>query len=239
VRRLLWVLLVGLALALSVLIARNDQGAVGNLTTSDFASLAIKITILVVVGSAVLTLFQDRSQALESALLWVVLALVLVLVYTFRFDVRDSFDRALAELVPGHGATTRGRAVEFRTVEFSRSRAGEFPIMAEVNEAHIWMILDTGANSVVLTNEAAKAAGFPLESGMVKYSVNVETANGRALAAPVTIDKITIGSIAERSIPALIAPPGQLKTSLLGMSFLDRLQSWEVRGDRLVLRAYP
>jgi aspartyl protease family protein len=238
VRRLLWVLLVGLALALSFLIARNDQGAVGNLTTSDFASLAIKITILVVFGSAVLTLFQDRSQALESALLWVVLALVLVLVYTFRFDVRDSFDRALAELVPGHGAT-RGHTVEFRTVEFSRSRAGEFPIMAEVNEAHIWMILDTGANSVVLTNEAAKAAGFPLESGMVKYSVNVETANGRALAAPVTIDKITIGSIAERSIPALIAPPGQLKTSLLGMSFLDRLQSWEVRGDRLVLRAYP
>jgi aspartyl protease family protein len=99
------------------------------------------------------------------------------------------------------------------------------------------MILDTGANSVVLTNEAAKAAGLPLL--MVKYSVNVETANGRALAAPVTLKEITIGSIAERSIPALIAPPGQLKTSLLGMSFLDRLQSWEVRGDRLLLRAYP
>jgi aspartyl protease family protein len=231
VRRLLWVLLLGLALVLVVLIARNDQGTVGNLTTSDFASLAIKITMLVIVGAAVLTLIQDRSQALESALLWVVLALVLVLVYTFRFDVRDSFDRALAEIVPGHAAT-RGH-----TVEFSRSRAGDFPILALVNGAHIWMILDTGANSVVLTNEAAKAAGLPLL--MVKYSVNVETANGRALAAPVTLKEITIGSIAERSIPALIAPPGQLKTSLLGMSFLDRLQSWEVRGDRLLLRARP
>ena len=29
------------------------------------------------------------------------------------------------------------------------------------------------------------------------------------------------------------------KTSLLGMSFLNRLQSWEVRGDRLVLHGYP
>jgi aspartyl protease family protein len=231
VRRLLWVLLLGLALVLVILIARNDQGTIGNLTTSDFASLAIKIAMLVVVGGAVLTLFQDRSQALESALLWVVLALVLVLVYTFRFDVRDSFDRALAELVPGHAAT-RGH-----TVELARSRAGDFPILAQVNGAHISMILDTGANSVVLTNEAAKAAGLPLE--MVKYSVNVETANGRALAAPVTIDRITIGGIAERSIPALIAPPGQLKTSLLGMSFLDRLQSWEVRGDKLVLHSYP
>ena len=28
-------------------------------------------------------------------------------------------------------------------------------------------------------------------------------------------------------------------TNLLGMSFLNRLESWEVRGDKLVLRAYP
>jgi aspartyl protease family protein len=74
---------------------------------------------------------------------------------------------------------------------------------------------------------------------MVKYSVNVDTANGRALAAAVTLDRVVIGGIAERSIPALIAQPGQLKTSLLGMSFLNRLQGWEVRGDKLLMRAYP
>ena len=39
----------------------------------------------------------------------------------------------------------------------------------------------------------------------------------------------------EHSIAALVAQPGQLKVSLLGMSFLNRLQSWEVRGDRLLL----
>jgi aspartyl protease family protein len=231
VRRLLWVLLLGLALALVILIARHDEGTVGNLSTSDFAELAVKIALLVVAGAAILTLFQDRSHALESAMLWVVLALVLVLAYTYRFDLREAVDRVLAELIPGHAAT-RGHKVEL-----ARSRAGDFAISAQVNGAHISMILDTGANSVVLTNEAAKAAGLPLE--MVKYSVNVETANGRALAAPVTLDRIAVGGIAERSIPALIAQPGQLKTSLLGMSFLERLQSWEVRGDRLVMRAYP
>ena len=39
-------------------------------------------------------------------------------------------------------------------------------------------------------------------------------------------------------MPALIAQPGQLE-SLLGMSFLNRLEGWEVRGDRLMLRGYP
>ena len=43
----------------------------------------------------------------------------------------------------------------------------------------------------------------------------------------------------ERDVAALIAQPGQLRQSLLGMSFLNRLEGWEVRGDRLVLRAYP
>jgi len=81
------------------------------------------------------------------------------------------------------------------------------------------------------------SAGLPLE--VLAYTVSVETANGRTRAAPVTIDAITIGGITERAVPALIAQPGQLQTNLLGMSFLNRLQSWEVRGDRLVMRGYP
>ena len=73
----------------------------------------------------------------------------------------------------------------------------------------------------------------------VAYSVNIDTANGRARAAPVTLDRVSIGGITERSVPALIAPSGQLRTNLLGMSFLNRLESWEVRGDKLLLRGYP
>ena len=54
-----------------------------------------------------------------------------------------------------------------------------------------------------------------------------------------TLDRVSVGGITERGVPALIAQPGQLKTSLLGMTFLNRLESWEVRGTKLVLRAHP
>ena len=54
-----------------------------------------------------------------------------------------------------------------------------------------------------------------------------------------TLDRLAVGGIVERSVPALIAPPGQLRVSLLGMSFLKRLDSWEVRGDRMLLRGNP
>ncbi len=133
--------------------------------------------------------------------------------------------------MPGH-VITHGR-----TVEIARTSNGDFAIAAQINGARVPMVLDTGASSVVLTRDDAKAAGLPLE--VLDYTVNIDTANGRTRAAPVTLDRIAIGGLVERSVEALMAQPGQLRTSLLGMSFLNRLQSWQVRGDRLMLRGYP
>jgi aspartyl protease family protein len=162
---------------------------------------------------------------------WVVVGLLLVAAYTYRFELKDVGERVLAELVPGRAAS-RGA----RTIEIARG-GREFSLSTQVNGAPISMILDTGASSVVLTQEAAKAAGLPLE--VLSYNIQVDTANGRTRAAAVTLDRIGIGGIVERSVPALIAQPGQLRTSLLGMSFLNRLESWEVRGDKLIMRGYP
>ncbi|MDU3125980.1 MAG: TIGR02281 family clan AA aspartic protease, partial [Bradyrhizobium sp.] len=58
-------------------------------------------------------------------------------------------------------------------------------------------------------------------------------------AARLTLDRLAIGRLVERSVPALVVPHGQMKTNLLGMSFLDRLERWEVRSDRLMLHGYP
>ena len=76
----------------------------------------------------------------------------------------------------------------------------------QVNGAYVPMVLDTGASAVVLTQDAARAAGLPLE--MLSYSVTVDTANGRTRAAAVTLDRLAVGSILERGVPALIAQPG-------------------------------
>ena len=228
-QRLLWILLVVLAGVL-FLLAQNERVFAG-LSAVDLTSLAVKIILVVVIGSFALTLLRDRfATALQSALIWVVIALLLAVGYSYRFELHEVSDRVLAELVPGHVAT-RGH-----TVEIVRT-GGSFSIGAQVNGARVPMALDTGASSVVLTQEAAKAAGLPLE--VLAYTVNVDTANGRARAAPVTLDRLAVGGIVERSVPALIAQPGQLHTSLLGMSFLNRLESWEVRGDQLLMRGYP
>src|SRR4029079_1817883 len=244
-RRLIWSLLLGVALSLAALIASSDQDAITNLLRHDVGGLALqirfvvfpggralKIVLVVFLGGLVLTLFRERlSKAIEAALFWAVIGLLLVVGYSYRFELREVADRVIAELVPGHVA---GHG---RNVEVVRGHGGDFAVAAHVNGTRIPMVLDTGASSVVLTQEAAKAAGLPIE--VLNYTVNIDTANGRTRAAAVTLDRLAVGGLTERSVPALVAQPGQLKNNLLGMTFLNRLQSWEVRGDRLRMRGTP
>jgi aspartyl protease family protein len=131
----------------------------------------------------------------------------------------------------------RPRAASVRAVQISRGQGGEFALQAKINGVSAAMVIDTGATSVVLTYETAKAAGLPLE--LLEYDVDLETAGGRTKAARLTLDRLAIGKLVERSVPALVVPHGQMKTNLLGMSFLDRLESWEVHPDRLMLHGYP
>ncbi len=230
--RLLWFLLIGLGLAFLLLLVRHEDGTIAGMTTDEFSGVVIKVALIVFIGSMVVTLFRERfSQAVQAGLFWLIIAAVLAVGYTYRAELRDTGNRVLSELVPGRAAS-RGRIVEI-----SRGRAGDFQVAADVNGARLPMVLDTGATSVVLTYEAAKAAGLPLE--VLQYNVNVDTANGRTRAAAVTLDRLAVGSITERSVPALIVQAGQLRTNLLGMSFLNRLESWEVRGDRLMMRGFP
>jgi aspartyl protease family protein len=229
---LYWTIWLAIVLALGVAVGSRNSELWNRLNEHDLASLITSGIWAAVVGGAVMVIFRNQlSNALTAALVWAAIAVALLVGYTYRSDLRAIADRVMAEVVPGWVAQ------KGNVVEIARGRAGDFSVRAQVNGARVSMMLDSGASAVVLTQEAAKAAGLPLE--VLQYTTNVDTANGRTRAAPVTLDRITIGDIVERSVPALIAQPGTLRTNLLGMSFLNRLESWEVRGDQLLLRAYP
>src|SRR5882672_2235557 len=132
----------------------------------------------------------------------------------------------------------RRRALEpAPAVQIARGQAGEFALHAKINGVKAPMVIDTGSTSVVLTWETAKAIGLPLE--MLEYDVDVETAGGHTKAARLTLDRLAVGQLVEKSVPALVVPRGQMRTNLLGMSFLDRLESWGVQADKLMLHGYP
>ena len=111
-----------------------------------------------------------------------------------------------------------------------RSRA--IPCAASVNGAPIEFLVDTGASHVVLAPADAARAG--LRTGELRFSGRASTANCEVALAPVTLREIRIGQFSRRDVPAMVNQV-PMSVSLLGMSFLSSLASWEARGDRLML----
>ncbi len=111
---------------------------------------------------------------------------------------------------------------------------GHYVTDAFVNGQPIKAVVDTGATSVALRQEDAEALGiFPAPSD---YTISVQTANGIARAAPVTLREVNIGSIQLFDVEAIVAERGALSVNLLGMTYLSRLSRVEMVAGSLLLR---
>lgn len=139
-------------------------------------------------------------------------------------------DSARQDAADGMQATAHFGSV----VEIKAGRNGHFNTEAEINGRPVEVMIDTGATMVALSYEDAERAGLYINTS--DYTAAVSTANGVARVAPVTLDRVTIGDITVRDVPAAVAEPGRLRTSLLGMTFLNKLTRFDMRSGVLVLQ---
>jgi aspartyl protease family protein len=220
-----------LLIAAGVLILAFATRPVLGLPPDEAATLAVLSGIgLLMTGRVVDAFVKNGALGVHALILWsVVFAGIVALV------VQRDLSLALVDRFIGEVAA--GRAVDNGSGEVvvARRADGSFTLAGQINGRATRFVFDTGASTVVLTAATAESIGLELDK--LSYSVPVATANGRMLAAPVTLETLAIGSIVERRVPALVARPGLLRENLLGMTFLDRLASYEVRRNRLILRA--
>lgn len=221
-----------LAVAAAALLTTPPHATLLGLDHGRFASAAIGAAILLwlVLGRLRWARPSDIARIVTSAAIWAALLVALTGVYAYRFEASDIVGRIAGELFPSEPEVGRGGEVIV-----NRRLSGEFAITGRVNGGRVTFLFDTGASAVVLTAADARRAGIAA-SGLT-FDVPVTTANGAALAAEVRLDQIAVGPIVMRNVSALVARPGALDESLLGMSFLDRLKSYTVERDRLVLVA--
>jgi aspartyl protease family protein len=119
------------------------------------------------------------------------------------------------------------------SVELRANDIGHFHTPAEVNGREIEVMVDTGASMVALTYDDASRAGIFLNDA--DFTGKVSTANGTARVAPVHLDRVTIGDITVRGVDAVVAERGNLDITLLGMTFLSRLDRVDMRSGVLML----
>ena len=173
--------------------------------------------------------------AVRQVALWSVVAGIGFAAYTYR-DVlfgpqapQESQEQRTAKQPAQSRKASRPAS---RALTIRASAGGHFLIEADVDGADIRFMVDTGATEVVLTPEDAARIGFDLRAR--NFTRQFNTAGGVIRAAPVTLRRLRIGQLVLRDVEAWVneAP---LFVSLLGMSFLKRLDGYEVQDGKLIL----
>ncbi len=230
-----WIALFIIAFAAMLLVQNDEAGMIAGVPTGTFASLAACVALLIFLGGGLMRRYRgDAGEMLRDALTWVALGLAIVAAYSYRHELLPFAGRLAGELLPGSAMVIEESSNGPAEVKIRRRLDGHFTARVEVNGKTVSMIVDTGASTIVLRPEDAKKAGIDLDE--LSYTVPVMTANGRTIAARVKLDTVAIGPLDRDKVDALVAKPGTLAESLLGMTFLSRLRSYEFSGDFLRLR---
>jgi aspartyl protease family protein len=119
-----------------------------------------------------------------------------------------------------------------RVAQVPKADDGHFWAEAEVNGAPVRFLVDTGATAVALTPGDAQRLG--LDPRRLKYDLSVGTAAGQARAARVTLAAVSVNGARLDDVDALVIEKG-LDASLLGMTYLGRLSSFQATRQALFL----
>ena len=113
------------------------------------------------------------------------------------------------------------------------SRDGHFSADFRINGRAVKGLIDTGATYVAINTSTARTLGLGLANSDFKHQVR--TANGVTSAALVSLDRMEIGAITVHDIEAFVLNDQALSATLIGMSFMSKLQSYRVKDNRLEL----
>jgi aspartyl protease family protein len=173
---------------------------------------------------------------------WTAAAAIVVAGIVYYDTLRTGLSSALGVAEPSAGTVHQTAAEQDLSSpvpgksgvqEIKSGPDGHYYARAEVNGRPIDVMVDTGASMVALTYEDALRAGLSLRPS--DFTGRVSTANGVAAVAPVTLARVTIGRITVRDIRAAVCERGKLERTLLGMSFLSRLERVDINQGRLTL----
>ena len=99
-------------------------------------------------------------------------------------------------------------------------------VRASVNGAEMIMAFDTGAQFVTLTEVDAVKAGV---AGSLNYSIPMGSAGNLLYGAPVMLREVRIGQLVIEDVRGMVIRHMSTNFSLLGQSFLSRLENYKMQ----------
>ena len=225
---LIWLGLLALAVAGFALLMAFFPGQLHG--SADWGDAAQLFGLLALVSVGLLATRRiDLGRTVRMAAGWAAIVLVLLIGYSYRADIEGLATRLRATLIPAYATQTGPK-----TVMVEKSEDGGFYVMGEVDGTKVRFAIDTGATDIVLSPDDARSIG--IDPSALKYSAPRETANGVGFSAQVVVSNLIVGPVRLTNVPVTVNQQ-PMSASLLGMSFLRRLDTFEIKGDQLFLKA--
>lgn len=187
------------------------------------------VAVLAVVSSGLLYIRDvNLKTTTRNILLWLGVAGVLMIGFTFQDELRRVGMRLRSDLIPGTAVETGDHEMTI-----SESDGGSYFVYGAVNGAPVRFLIDTGAGEIVLSPADAKRAGIDLNG--LTFDRPYESANGIGHGARSALSSLTVGPLSFSDVDVAVNGAA-MSSSLLGMTFLKRLKSFQFGDRKLVLR---
>ncbi len=224
-RRVLVLLFV---LAAAVVLAFLFRDRLDALSQGEIANVVYLLLALVLVGGGMWAGARGPSggKALRDLALWALILFGAMGAYFVKDDLGAMLNPSAPRSVE--------MAAERTGVELRRAEDGHFYADVALDGVTLRMMVDTGATVISLSRNDAARIGMDVSD--LRFDTTVSTAGGEMPAAPTYVRSVRLGSIEVGDVRALVMG-SDTRESVLGLSFLDKLDGYEVRGDRLIL--YP
>ena len=191
--------------------------------TGDVTNLIyLSVLILVIGGYFIAVSRTNLPKMLQQGAIWVFIFIGAITV---------------AGLWSEMGTTSLSRQSVIQTdgstiVSAPRDRDGHYYLSLIINDAPIRFVVDTGATDLVLTKEDAARVG--LDPKQLAYLSIANTANGQVRLARVRLDSVQLGDVTDQDVRAVVNE-GDMRESLLGMTYLQKFGRIQIEGNRLTL----
>lgn len=196
------------------------------MTSVQTASLIFGLIMLTFVASSLIGRGIRVGQFVQYAAAWLAIFAIGFGLFSFRDEAGRAWAQVKRQVNPSAPLEAGGE------VRILRGEDGHYHVDALVNGRSTRFMIDTGATGTLLSRAAAQSAGVAVDDS--GFSVAVETANGTVFNRRARLERLQVGSISRADFPVLVGDESEM--NLLGMNFLETLQSWRVEGRELILK---
>jgi aspartyl protease family protein len=192
----------------------------------DGPSLIWGVICILLLVSSLAARRLSLGDVAKAALAWIAIFAALFAIFSFRFEFIGIWERVKSDITGTAGQSISGDAIELR-----RQDDGHYWLLVDINNKPVRFMVDSGATMTAINATTAREVGVEANG----YPIILSTANGRVAAKRANVKLLVVGPHKIENHPVVVSESfGDV--NLLGMNFLNNMESWRVEGNMMILQ---